>query len=327
MRVLFICGSLNQTTQMHAIARALARTGPLDARFTPYYCDGAVERMRQLRLLEATIAGRRWRSSCLAYLERHGLGIDLGGKEGGWDLVLTCSDLFLPRNVRGQPLVLVQEGMTDPEGRGYRLRRALPFLPRWMAGTAATGQSDLYDRFCVASPGYRDLFVRRGVRPEKIAVTGIPNFDDCQRYLRNDFPYHHYVLVCTSDTRETWKRDDRAGFIRWAVELAGGRPLIFKLHPNERVARSTREIRALAPGARIYTEGCAEEMVANSDVLVVQYSTLAYVGLALGKEVHALTDLAELRRLLPLQGGGGARNIAAVCRDLVGGAELQAVAS
>ena len=93
--------------------------------------------------------------------------------------------------------------------------------------------------------------------------------------------------------------------------------MIFKLHPNEDWQRNTREIHRYAPGAGVYTTGCAEEMVANCSVLIVQYSTLAYVGLVLGKEVHAFTNLDELRRLLPEQGGMAARKIAEVCRGLL----------
>jgi len=53
-RVLFICGSLNQTTQMHQIARQMPE---LEARFTPYYCDGFLELMRRAGLVEFTILG------------------------------------------------------------------------------------------------------------------------------------------------------------------------------------------------------------------------------------------------------------------------------
>ncbi len=60
-------------------------------------------------------------------------------------------------------------------------------------------------------------------------------------------------------------------------------------------------------------------MVANCDVLVTQYSSTAFVGLALGKEVHSYFDLAELRRLLPVQNRAAARRIAAVCRELLAG--------
>jgi hypothetical protein len=299
---------------MHQIA---AELGPIDARYSPYYCDGILDLMRRAGMLNFTILGAPWRRDCMAYLEEHGLPVDLDGKQGPYDLVLTCSDVIVPRNVRSQRLLLVQEGMTDPLRFWYWMRRMLPFLPLWSAGTANTGLSDLYDRFCVASPGYRDLFVSRGADPSKIVVTGIPNFDDCRRYLKNDFPHKDYVLVCTSDTRETLKFDNRKKFIRRCVEIAAGRQLIFKLHPNENWARNTREINRWAPGALVYTRGSAEEMVANSVVLIVQYSTLAYVGLALGKETHAYTDLEELKRLLPIQGGRAARDIANVCRELL----------
>src|SRR5262249_889662 len=147
-------------------------------------------------------------------------------------------------------------------------------IPRWLPGTSATGMSDRYDRFCVASPGYRDFFVReKGVRPEKVVVTGIPNYDDCRRFLDNDFPHRGHVLVCTSDGRETFRGEDRAAFLRRVQAVAAGRPVIFKLHPNERVARATREIRALFPEAPIFGDGPTEAMIANCDVLVCQYST------------------------------------------------------
>jgi hypothetical protein len=313
-RVLFICGSINQTKQMHQIAGEL---GAIEARYTPYYCDGPLDLMRRAGMVNFTILGAPWRRDCVEYLQGHGLPIDLDGAEGGYDLVLTCSDVIVPHNVRSTRLLLVQEGMTDPPRFWYWTRKVLRFLPLWSCGTSGTGLSGLYDRFCVASPGYRDLFVGRGADPERVVVTGIPNFDNCRGYLKNDFPHRDYVLVCTSDTRETLKFDNRKKFIRRCVEIAAGRQLIFKLHPNENWARNTREINRWAPGALVYTRGSAEEMVANAQVLVVQYSTLAYVGLALGKEVHAYFDVEQLRRLLPLQTGQAANNIAAVCRALL----------
>jgi hypothetical protein len=312
--VLFICGSLNQTTQMHAVATELAECR---AAFTPYYGDGYVELWRRLGLIEFSIGGNKLRERCVRYLDQKGLRIDTHGERGRYDLVVTCSDVVVPRNVRGTPLVAVQEGILDPEGIGYRLVRALPFLPLWMAGTAATGQSGAFERFCVASAGYREHFIARGVAGEKIVVTGIPNFDDCERYRTNDFPHHGYVLVCTSDARETMKGDDRDAFLRRALEIAGGRQLVFKLHPNERRARAIAEIRRLAPGALVMTGGSAEGMVANADVVICQYSTLAFVALALGKEVHSHFPRADLERLLPEQNRSAARRIADVCRQVL----------
>jgi hypothetical protein len=213
--------------------------------------------------------------------------------------------------------VVVQEGILDPEGAALDLVQRFPFLPRWLAGTAATGLSGRYDRFCVASAGYKEHFVSRGARAERIAVTGIPNFDDCERFRDNDFPFRGYVLVCTSDARETLKRDDRRAFIQRMVALAAGRPIIFKLHPNENVARAASEIATHAPGARAFSSGSAEHMIANCDVLVTQYSSTAFVGLALGKEVHSLHGLDTLRRLLPEQNRSAAKNIAEVCIELL----------
>jgi hypothetical protein len=57
-----------------------------------------------------------------------------------------------------------------------------------LAGTAATGLSDAYHAFCVASEGYRDFFIRKGARPEKIIITGIPNFDNCEQNISNCKP-------------------------------------------------------------------------------------------------------------------------------------------
>jgi hypothetical protein len=317
-KVLFVCGSLNQTTQMHQIARELTEC---DHGFTPYYCDGPLEWLRCMRLLEFTILGFKLRARCLDYLERNDLPIDFEGQAGGYDLVLTCSDLVVPGNVRGKPVVLVQEGMLDPATLGFRLCKRFSFLPLWIGGTSTTGLSGRYDRFCVASDGYRDLFVANGAAADRLLVTGIPNFDDCRRYLRNQFPHRNYVLVCSSDARETFKRDDRRRFIEKCLWVARGRRLIFKLHPNEDAVRATAEIKRWAPEALVYSHGSAEEMIANCDVLITQYSSTVFVGLALGKEVHSYFEAAELRRLMPVQNGRAARNIADACRELLAASE------
>ncbi len=315
-KVLFICGSINQTTQMHAIAE---RMPEVDAWFTPFYVSGVGRLVRWCGLLETSIGGHKLNARCRRYLDDHGLPVDFRGARNAYDLVVTCTDQVLPSNILRRPIVLVQEGMLDPVNALFRLRKVLRFIPRWAVGTAATGLSFRYERICVASHGYREYFIRHGVDPTKIAVTGIPNFDDCERYRRNDFPHRGYCLVCTSDARETsLKRDDRRGFIERCKVLAKGRPLVFKLHPAEWVERAEREIHEHAPGSLIYRDGAAEEMVANADVVVVQYSSLAFVAMALGKEVHSYFDRAELARLLPIQNRGeSAANIAAVCREVL----------
>jgi hypothetical protein len=207
--------------------------------------------------------------------------------------------------------------MTDPETFAYHLVRKAN-LPLWVASTSTTGLSLKYDRFCVASDGYRDFFAAKGVPRAWIEVTGIPNFDDCASYLENDFPHRGHVLVATSDTRETFKRDDRRALVDRALAIANGRPLVFKLHPNENHERSTREIRAWAPGALVFKSGNVNPMIANCEVLITQFSSCVFVGLALGKECHSNFDIGELKKLVPLQNGGtSAANIAAVCEGLL----------
>ncbi len=313
-RLLLLGGSRNQTTQMHQVALELPEC---EAVFSPYYADGLVGLARRAGLLEFTVLGRKHRQRCLDYLRQHALAVDEGGRGGRYDLVLTCSDLLVQRNLRGRRVVLVQEGILDPPSFGLALWRRFPFLPRWLGGTATTGLSLAYERFCVASEGYREHFLAEGLPAERLVVTGIPNFDDCRRYLDNDFARRGYVLVCTSDARETLKADDRRAFVERALRIAAGRPLIFKLHPNENAARARRELLAWAPAAEVYATGSAEQMIANCDVLVTQWSSTAFVGLALGKEVHSSFGLDELRRLQPVQNGCAARNIAQVCRELL----------
>jgi hypothetical protein len=313
-RILFICGSMNQTTQMHKIARELVEC---ECVFSTFYGDRGLGIAKRLYLTEASVLGYRLSARTLAYLERHGLAIDQGGVNGPYDLVVTCSDQVIPRNIRQSPILLVQEGMTDPEGVFYRLWRAFPIVPRWLAGTSTNGLSGRYTLFCVASEGYRSHFIRKGADPGRIVVTGIPNFDNCRQYLINGFPHRHFVLVCTSDCRETFLYENRKAFILNAVRIANGRRLIFRLHPNERARRATREIEQYAPAALVYAEGHTEEMIANCDVLITRFSSTAYVGLALGKEVHSDFDVENLRRMTPIQTGGAAREIATRCRQLL----------
>jgi hypothetical protein len=318
-KILFICGSLNQTTQMHQISKEL---GGYEHRFTPFYGGRVVDAMRRLGLIEITIGGNKRRGWCLDYLRDHGLAIDVEGRQNDYDLVVNCTDMTDQPNIRDKKMVVVQEGILDPETWVYDLVTRLKFLPRWFAGTSTTGLSFAYDRLCVASEGYRQHFLSKGIAPEKVVVTGIPNFDDCKRYCENDFPYRGYVLVCTSDTRETFKPDDRPALIRKALRIAAGRQLIFKLHPNEKEHARRKEILALAPQALVFQKGSAEEMIANADVVITQWSSTVFVGLALGKEVYSNFPMEELVRLCPVQNGGAsARNIANVCREVLGDVE------
>lgn len=312
--ILLICGSLNQTTMMHQIAKCLSEHNTY---FTPFYADRILNFFSQRGFLDFSILGGQHRKLTDAYLEKHNLPVDFRGSAREYDTVITCTDTLIQQNIRDQRLILVQEGMTEPEGMSYHLVKRFN-LPRYLADTAATGLSDRYDLFCVASKGYRDLFISKGARPEKIFVTGIPNFDNVESYLENDFPHHDYVLAATSAARETFKRDNRKKFIRWVLDIADGSKVIFKLHPNEKIERSTNEIKKLAPNALIFQRGNINHMIANCSVLVTQFTSATFIGIALGKEVHTYLNLERLRQLLPLQNGGkSAERIASLCQQLL----------
>ena len=315
-KILFICGSRNQTTMLHQISGHL---NDYEHFYSAFFSDGLERIFAKLGLLDFSVLGGKFREQTENYFREHDLNTDYEGKRNDYDLIVICSDLIIAKQLLNKKMVMVQEGMTDPENIFFHMAKKFG-IPRYFGGTASTGLSDAYTYFCVASEGYRELFIRKGVKPEKILVTGIPNFDDCAKYANNNFPYKNYALVCSSDSRETFKYENRKKFILKAVSLSEGRKMIFKLHPNENVSRSKGEINKYAPGSLILTEGNTNEMVANCDILITMYSTVSYVGLALGKKVYSYFDTEDLKKLLPLQNGGkSAEIISGICRSLIEG--------
>ena len=313
-KILFICGSLNQTSMMHHISKHLP---DYDCYFSPYYGDGIINLAVKLGYLNFSILNGPLRKKTEKYLHENKLTVDYRGLKHNYDLIYTCADLIIPKNIRNHKIILVQEGMTDPENIIYYIVKYLN-LPRWLASTSTMGLSNRYTIFCVASEGYKNFFVRKGANEERIIVTGIPNFDNAKSFIRNDFPHKNYVLVCTTDMRETYKYENRKKFILECVQTAGTKQLIFKLHPNENVERAGKEINKYAPDALVYHNENTNNMIANCDVLITKYSSVAFIGLALGKEVHSKFNLNELKQLLPIQNNGtSAERIARIGKHLI----------
>ncbi len=314
MKILFICGSLNQTTMMHKVACQLYEH---ECFYTPYYADGFIAFLAKIGLLNNTILGGRHQRDTLRYLKDNSLQLDNKGISNKYDLIFTGSDAIIQKNIRQKRIILIQEGMTEPEGLMFHLVKALK-LPRWLANTSVAGLSNAYDIFCVMSQGYKDLFIRKGVLPEKIIITGIPNFDNLASFKSSSFPHKGYVLVATTPFRETMRLELRSRFIRKCVEIAHGRELIFKLHPLENAFRAIKEINHFAPGAKVYWRGNINPMILNAETVITQQSSCTFVALALGKEVISNLHPGELHRLMPIQNGGtSAQKIAQICRLLL----------
>lgn len=299
---------------MHKIARQLDE---YECFYTPFYADGFINLLARTGFLKSTILGGRHRRDTFKYLKENNLPIDMRGEGNHYDLVVTGSDAIIQKNIRATRLILIQEGITEPEGLMFHVVKALK-LPLWLANTSASGLSDAYDAFCVASQGYKGLFTKKGANPTKIAVTGIPNFDNLADIKNSDFPYKNFVLVATTPFRETMRPEFRAGFIRHCVEIADGRQLIFKLHPLEKARRAIREINHYAPGAKVYWRGDINKMILNAETVITQWSSCTFVAMALGKEVYSDLESNELRNLMPIQNSGtSAQKIKQVCQQII----------
>ena len=294
-----------------------------DCWFTPHYTDGFIGILERKKLIEWTVAGQGHQSRALGFLELHGKQIDFRGSRHMYDLVVTCSDLVVPKNIRHGRVVLVQEGMTDPENMAYYLVKYLG-LPRYLASTSTFGMSDAYMRMCVASEGYKTHFIRKGARSRKLVVTGIPNFDNCVEYAAQPYERKGFVLVATSDARETFKYESRKTTIDRALAIANGKEVIFKLHPNEQIDRAIAEIERWAPQSTTLHGRPIEPLIASCDTLITKYSSCGYVGIALGKTVHSDFPIETLKELCPVQNSGkSGENIAAVCQEVLDTLGLQ----
>lgn len=311
-KILFIGGSLNQTTMMWRVAQEL---GEHECWFSSYYADGLLRYLTERGLLDFTILGGSATLATDRFFVEKRLQVDYRGERNDYDLVVTCSDLIVPKNIRQKPIVLVQEGMMTPENLVYQMVKTLG-LPRFLGNTSMTGLSQSYQKFCVASEGFKEIFVRKGVKPERIEVTGIPNFDDLERFRQNDFPHRNFVLGATSCLRESFQYENRPSFIRKVLDVAEGRQVVFKLHPNENHTRALREIEHHAPGAITFTSGNINPMIANCTAMVTKYSSVMLVALGMGKPVYSDLEPAFAERLRPVQNGGtSARRIADLCRN------------
>ncbi len=308
-------GSINQTSQMHQIAEHLEAR--YDCWFSQLFPDSPFLKavLKYTPLANGTVLTGQFKERSEHYLREHGLRVDYGGELNTYDLVVNCTDMIVAEKFRHTKTIWVQEGMIDKRTVLTGIVKAVGLPPYFTGNTSLNGSTNVCDIYCTASEGYKRFLSESGTDRNKLVVTGIPNYDDYSQFTDNDFQHSGYVMVATSDMRETYKYENRIAFIKSAVKIADGRQLLFKLHPNEKVSRAEAEIRKYAPAdTLIFSSGNTNHMIANCTELITQYSTVVYTGIALGKKVHSYFNVEELKRLAPVQNGGtSAKNIANVC--------------
>lgn len=319
-KILFIIGSPNQALQMFKIYEHLKNE--FDCYFTQFFPDTWYEKVPlKLKMLEQTIMSGHFRKKGEQFVQDHGLKYDYAGQTLGntYDLVYQCTDIIHPKVARKAKSIFVQEGMVDPMTPLARFVKWAGLPASLALRTSLNGCLNRSDIYCAASEGYKSYFVKNGTEADRIIATGMPNFDEAELYRNNSFPHKDYVLVCSSDIRETFRKENRVEFIKKCVEIANGRQLIFKLHPNEIWERAHYEIMSNTPqGTLVFQKENTNEMIANCSELITQYSTVVYIGMALGKKCHSYFDADYLAQWMPIQNGGtSAQTIADIGRKYI----------
>ncbi|MCU0327410.1 MAG: hypothetical protein MUE53_00295 [Chitinophagales bacterium] len=318
-KILFVTGSLNQTTQLHKIASYLEPRHEIF--FTQVFQDGKFyEFLAESGFFDHTVFGKNSSFSKISrqYIQDHNIRYDYRGESLGnsYDLAVLSTDIVFPSFLSKTKTAWIQEGMIDPQTFFSNLILKLK-LPRYLTGsTSLNGSSNLADLYFSASQGFKSLFVKNGTEAHKILCTGIPNFDDLYALAQYDFEYQDYVLVATSDIRELGGNDDRVSFLLACKDIAGFDQIIFKLHPNENHDIVRREILEILPNALIYTSGSIDPMIYHCKTLITQFSTVALIGLVLQKKVYSYFDINELYACKPIQNEGMSAEIIAEILDI-----------
>lgn len=315
-RIIFMIGSPNQTLQMFKIYEHLK--DKYDCYFTQIFSNHPLYPIvAKTGLFNKTILSGRFKELADKFLIDHHLKNDYKTKvyNNSYDLAVVCTDLFITKVLLRTKTIFIQEGMTDPMTWWNRVVNFMGWEGYLGFNTALNGGNNKCDIYCVASERYAEDMSKLGTPKEKFVVTGIPNYDGAASFLENNFPLKDYVLVCSSDLRETGRIHNRRKFIKKCLEIAQGRQLVWKLHPNENYERAAREIREEAgEDVPIYLDGPTESMIANCSELITQYSSVVYIGLALGKKCHSYFPLDEIKAKTPVQTGGrSAKIIADLC--------------
>lgn len=319
--IICLCGSLNQTKQLHKITEFLK--DDYNIFFTQVFGEGLFYKaLAESGVLDNTVMGKSssFTKASREYINLHNLNYDYRAQSKGikYDLALLSTDLIVPKKVKRLKTIWIQEGMIDPLRLTSIMTKKLR-LPGYTTGdTSLNGTSNIADIYCSMSPGYKEYFSEWGTEKGKILVTGVPNFDDINAFKLQPYPERDFVLIATSDIRELAGNDDRIYFFQRCREIANGRKVIYKPHPNENLERVKKEVELIIPNVQIITEPILDTLIAHCDTLITQYSSSVYVGLVMGKTVYSYFPIEELESKKPIQNGGkSAELIASIAREYI----------
>jgi hypothetical protein len=104
--ILFLTGSINQTTQMHAIASHLTNHHCFFSQF--FSDDFFISKAIELGILDTTIMGKPLRQKAESYLRENQLIEDYQAKNNTYDLVVFCSDMLFPKKFVNTKTIWVQ---------------------------------------------------------------------------------------------------------------------------------------------------------------------------------------------------------------------------
>ena len=107
-KILFITGSINQTTQMHQIANELPE---FDCWFSQLFTDNTTLNtiINKTTLLSGTVLSTKFRLISEEYLQKHALQIDFRAQKNKYDLVVFCTDLIVPPRMRNIKTIFRQQ--------------------------------------------------------------------------------------------------------------------------------------------------------------------------------------------------------------------------
>src|SRR5579862_1595853 len=98
-KILFITGSMNQTSQMHQISKHLDN---YDCWFSHIFPDSAFARagLKYTSLANGTVLADHFRIKSESYFRQHRLQVDYGGERNDYDLVVYCTDMIVAEKFR-----------------------------------------------------------------------------------------------------------------------------------------------------------------------------------------------------------------------------------